>query len=599
MSSPVSRRPTLSGLLILGILLAMLLVGCSGQQPSTASSPNVPTAGEVDRESHSTGAPTAASVTEATEPPPTDTPTPSPLWVALAPDLPVSIAEQVRTVLEQASTVEYEGIQRPLGIAGPDTQAAARVSVVPLASIDETTNTEPPTQFTLAQRFYAVVVPFETVNDDIDMAEFQARWAGEGEAPMFLTEATAQELAPVLGECAGSLIADVEEIESALLANEGAIGVLPFQQLDPRFKVLTLGDLNILSNQLDPETYPLAIAINLAGPKAASVAPLLLDQISPANNRDPQHLTTLVMTGVTAMTRATAARMEAMGYTYPAEVIAPEVSQADIVHVSNEVPFVEGCVVNTTENNLVMCSDYPYWAALEAIGTDIVGLSGNHVNDYGRDGARESIQFYRDRDIAIYGSGLNEEEACAPLMWEHNGNTFAFLATLAFAPEYAWATETEPGACYYYYNRDEILAKIAELREQVDIVAVELQYEETYNPFPTFGQVIEFREVRDAGAHIVTGVQSHVPQAMEPYGASDPNGPGAIVYGLGNLFFDQMWSWETRTGLIVRHTIYEGRLISSEILTTVLEDYAQPRWATPGERREILERIFTAAPERP
>ncbi len=184
-------------------------------------------------------------------------------------------------------------------------------------------------------------------------------------------------------------------------------------------------------------------------------------------------------------------------------------------------------------------------------------------------------------------------------MWEHNGNTFAFLATLAFAPEYAWATETEPGACYYYYNRDEILAKIAELREQVDIVAVELQYEETYNPFPTFGQVIEFREVRDAGAHIVTGVQSHVPQAMEPYGASDPNGPGAIVYGLGNLFFDQMWSWETRTGLIVRHTIYEGRLVSSEILTTVLEDYAQPRWATPGERREILERIFAAAPERP
>ena len=60
-----------------------------------------------------------------------------------------------------------------------------------------------------------------------------------------------------------------------------------------------------------------------------------------------------------------------------------------------------------------------------------------------------------------------------------------------------------------------------------------------------------------------------------------------------------MWSWETRTGLIARHTIYDGRLLSSEILTTVLEDYAQPRWATDEERRGILQSIFDAAPSRP
>ncbi|MEN6478770.1 MAG: hypothetical protein ABFD20_03925, partial [Anaerolineales bacterium] len=78
----------------------------------------------------------------------------------------------------------------------------------------------------------------------------------------------------------------------------------------------------------------------------------------------------------------------------------------------------------------------------------------------------------------------------------------------------------------------------------------------------------------------------------------DANGSGIIVYGIGNLFFDQMWSWETRTGLIARHTIYDGRLLSSEMLTTVLEDYAQPRWATAEERREILERVHSAAPDK-
>ena len=191
------------------------------------------------------------------------------------------------------------------------------------------------------------------------------------------------------------------------------------------------------------------------------------------------------------------------------------------------------------------------------------------------------------------------DEACAPLRWEHNGNTFAFVATLAFGPETAWVTDEEPGACYYYEHKERILALVEEMAQEVDIVAVELQYMEIYEPFPANQQVIEFRELRDAGADLVTGVQSHVPQAMETYGTDDPGGPGAIVYGLGNLFFDQMWSWQTRTELMARHTIYAGRLLNTEILTAVLEDFAQPRWATPEERADILTRIFYATPPRP
>jgi poly-gamma-glutamate synthesis protein (capsule biosynthesis protein) len=248
---------------------------------------------------------------------------------------------------------------------------------------------------------------------------------------------------------------------------------------------------------------------------------------------------------------------------------------------------------------LILCSHTNYWATLEAVGTDIVGLSGNHVNDFGRDGARRSLTWYRDNEIPIYGSGMNIEEACAPLIWQHNGNTFAFIAALAFEPQLAWATEDQPGACYYYNNKQLLFDKIVELRPQVDIIAVELQYLETYNPFPTGQQVIEFRELRDMGVDIVTGVQSHVPQAMEPYAPTEDRNASIIVYGLGNLFFDQMWSWETRTELMARHTIYDGRLLSTEILTAVLEDYAQPRWTTPQERADLLRRIFDAAPARP
>lgn len=49
---------------------------------------------------------------------------------------------------------------------------------------------------------------------------------------------------------------------------------------------------------------------------------------------------------------------------------------------------------------------------------------------------------------------------------------------------------------------------------------------------------------------------------------------------------------------MARHTVYAGRLLNTEILTAVLEAYAQPRWTTDEERRALLKSIFDAAPAR-
>jgi poly-gamma-glutamate synthesis protein (capsule biosynthesis protein) len=40
---------------------------------------------------------------------------------------------------------------------------------------------------------------------------------------------------------------------------------------------------------------------------------------------------------------------------------------------------------------------------------------------------------------------------------------------------------------------------------------------------------------------------------------------------------------------------YDGRYIGSEILTAMLENYAQPRPMTPEERRVFLESVFAAS----
>jgi len=445
----------------------------------------------------------------------------------------------------------------------------------------------------LAVRYLAAVASFRSLQDGVTSEALRSAWVDGTGLKLVVDPQVAPTVEALWGEASSAV--RMASVTAEALADGDAIGLVDFSQLDPTLKALTVDDQSVLSNRFDDAAYPLGVALEAEGDAA------LIEQLVPLSkawaNRDPQRLTQLVMTGVTAMCRLTAERMEEHGYTYPAEVVGPVLRQADITHVSNEVPFIKDCQVDTSADSLVFCSKYGYWDALAAVGADIIGLSGNHVNDHGYAGARESLAYYKSLNVPVYGSGINVEEACKPLMWEDHGNTFAFVAALAFDPQYAWATADEPGACYYYDNKERILAMVRELDKKVDVVSVELQYYETYHPFPTAQQVVEFRELRAAGADLVTGVQSHVPQAWEPYGADADGGPGIIVYGLGNLFFDQMWSWETRTGLIARHTIYDGRLISSEILTTVLEDYAQPRWATPAERREILERVNSAAPE--
>jgi poly-gamma-glutamate synthesis protein (capsule biosynthesis protein) len=68
-----------------------------------------------------------------------------------------------------------------------------------------------------------------------------------------------------------------------------------------------------------------------------------------------------------------------------------------------------------------------------------------------------------------------------------------------------------------------------------------------------------------------------------------------IHYGLGNLFFDQMQALELRQEMIDRHVFYAGRHVSTELLTALLEDFAQPRPMTSDEREAFLRKIFTAS----
>jgi poly-gamma-glutamate synthesis protein (capsule biosynthesis protein) len=365
------------------------------------------------------------------------------------------------------------------------------------------------------------------------------------------------------------------------------VTVLPFEALLPRWKVLSLEGESPIRRDFDEQAYLLQMSFGLSGdPAARQEIAAALDW--PESNRDPQRMTVVLMSGVSALTRATASRMEIMGVTYPGELIRDWTTAADFMHVSHEVAFAPDCPPpDPVQRGLRFCSAPENVELFEYIGVDLVELTGNHVNDWGRDALEFTLDLYRDRGIEYFGGGDDLERATQPVLVEHNGNRLAFIGCNYAGPPNAWASEDQPGSAPCDLER--LYGVVRDLKGQGYVPIFTFQWHEYYTPRPVEQQQDLFREAARAGAEIVNGSQAHQPQAMEFYQDS------FIHYGLGNLFFDQLWRLEVRQEFLDRHVFYDGRHISTELLTAMLEDWAQPRPMLPQEREVFLGDIFAAS----
>ena len=534
-----------------------------------------------------------------------------------------SVPAELRNRINRLAVAGFEIITNTLTTAETATDdQATKADLAPALTIDLT----PEAGEELYEQYFVAAARFDTIDVDGNEEMIRQLWGfgsdgsesvdggssgGESETPgQFVALAILSETVPalitLLGAPGNNLLSDnllgnsvqtfasVAALTDAVYAQGDLLALLPFDQLEPRLLVLPVDGQNPIENAFAfvPDEYPLRVSYyQHKGTVSDEQRPLLdalLSQL-PTTNRDPAHLTVLAMTGVTAMVRITASQMDKFGNAWPADVVGHELAAADITHISNEVPFVPGCQTNTSANNLTFCSKPEYMAALDAVGVDVIGLTGNHQNDYGAEDALISLKIYADANLPVYGGGKNKEEAFAPLYLEHNGNRLAFLGANSYGPTFAWATDDGPGSAEFDLAIMSATIRSIKEKDLADLVIVDLQYQETYNVSPIVDQRQNFNALIRAGADIVTGVQSHVPQAVEFT-------EGRIVlFGLGNLFFDQMWSEQTRDGLIAKHTLYHGHHISTQLLTTILHEYGQPRWASPAERERILNRVFGAS----
>lgn len=433
---------------------------------------------------------------------------------------------------------------------------------------------------------YALVAPFPTVREGVTSEELRSFWASGG-SPLLMEESTLRAFAAIWGEPATGSVRSVEGsrlLETAW--DESAWAIIPFESLEPKWKVLAVDGQSPVRKGFDPARYPLVVDFTIRSDGIVDASSWDL------SNYDSNKLTTIIMTGVTALVRATAVTMELKGSTYPGEKVRDLFREADILHVSNEIPFFSNCPPPKPDATgpLVFCSDPKYMDLLTDVGTDVIELTGNHFADYGPGAMYETLELYRASGIPYFGGGQDLQDSLQPALFESNGNRIAFIGcNRPDVNRFPVATDLRPGAapCDFDY----LTRKINQLKAEGYIVISTFQWYESYDYLPNPGQITDFRLMADSGASIVSGSQAHYAQIMEFHGDT------FIHYGLGNLFFDQMGdqSWMPpgiRRLFFDRYAVYDGRLVSIELITGMLEDYSRPRIMTEEERAAFLNEYF-------
>ncbi len=300
-------------------------------------------------------------------------------------------------------------------------------------------------------------------------------------------------------------------------------------------------------------------------------------------------------TGVTALSRGMNEKLKNVGEDakYFAENIGEFLSGFDLTHTSNESSFTEAA---TKEN---ICSDPKFIDTLKAIGLDIVELTGNHNEDCGDEAAEETVDIYTQNGIKMVGGGKTAEEAAMPLEINEKGNNITFLA---YNLSTGGATlDDTPGANQYY--EENAREEIAAAKERGDFVLVDVQYYECaayaseyedttcdYANSAAGDQVGFFRSLIDMGADVVVGTSAHQPQTFETYG------DGVIYYGLGNLFFDQVWWPGTTRSLVLAHYFYDGKLLQTRIIPTIYDNKMQTAVMETEAAEAFIERLANVHP---
>ena len=213
------------------------------------------------------------------------------------------------------------------------------------------------------------------------------------------------------------------------------------------------------------------------------------------------------------------------------EFIQQEMVNADMTMINNEFPFsTRG--EKAPDKQYTFRVDPSFVSALQDMGVDVASLANNHALDFGQDALMDTFTTLDNAGIAYVGAGDSKERAEEAIFVEAGGRTVGILSASRVIPVVEWNIANRQPGLFCTYDSTRLVQRIKEIENQCDYVVVFVHWGLEKKTYPEEYQRNLAKQYIDAGADLVVGNHSHVPQGIEYYKGVP------IVYCLGNYIFN-------------------------------------------------------------
>ena len=243
-------------------------------------------------------------------------------------------------------------------------------------------------------------------------------------------------------------------------------------------------------------------------PVPPAPAPALPSVPAPAPDRG----VTIAAVGDIMLARNLTGHMERHGGRYPYARIADLLRRADVTVANLEVALTERGEARDRQD--VFRTSPRFAAGLSEAGIDVVSLANDHVEDYGRDGLRDTLATLDGLGVRHAGAGLDETDARRPAIVSAGGLRLACLSYTDIS-EHRRDGPTPCGVAMA--SAETIASDVQAACRKAEVVIVSLHAGAEHTAVPGARQRRLARAAVEAGALLVLG---HHPARPAGLGAS-------------------------------------------------------------------------------
>lgn len=382
------------------------------------------------------------------------------------------------------------------------------------------------------------------------------------------------------------------------IANSSEIGLIEWQDLSPRLKLLRTDNQFFFDKTLDLNNYPFKYSKDVdkkdVCTKEISVDCLVSFDVNKVNR-------VLAMGEIIPARTVDKFMRTKDDYKYPFESVKPFLDKYDA-----RIATFESALIGKGNGSVcaLNCFDFigneQFTEGMQYSGINVVSLADNHSMNGGIDGIANTIKLLNGINIKTVGAApTNNEDATKPAIFTVGTTKYGVIAYNDIPSANDWATDDKGGTARIdtndYHIIDGRVAKDVQRAKEAgaEFVIAMMHWgarEYTNDPLPHQKELAH--HLIDNGVDLVVGDHPHWVMLTEFY--TPTNGtPKFIYYGIGNFVFDQDWSTETSQGSLMEMNFYNNKLLALHIHPHQIYN-AQPRLLDEGskEYKQIMNRIW-------